>query len=191
MSQFLFRREPRYGFFFARASRDPCTECALAFHPLTSRAQSPTCVFIIPPPPLSSRLSRSLLPQQLLKKGSTGLIVGNARANICLISGAAALHALLFGIQNACDLWLCSLRPAYSRGAIASCGGKGSVRRALPPAFRHASLLPTVPRLLECAHRQARRAVVEVTPRCYGATPGNGSHRRVYMRPACREHTST
>lgn len=26
---------------------------------------------------------------QLLKKGSTGLVVGNARANICAISGAA------------------------------------------------------------------------------------------------------
>ena len=29
---------------------------------------------------------------QLLKKGSTGLVVGNARASICAISGAARLH---------------------------------------------------------------------------------------------------
>jgi hypothetical protein len=38
---------------------------------------------------LCHRFSMSLAVQ-LLKKGSTGLIVGNARANICLISGAAS-----------------------------------------------------------------------------------------------------
>ena len=35
--------------------------------------------------------SHSSLPMQLLKKGSTGLVVGNARASICAISGAARL----------------------------------------------------------------------------------------------------
>lgn len=36
--------------------------------------------------------SHASLPMQLLKKGSTGLVVGNARAGICAISGAARLH---------------------------------------------------------------------------------------------------
>ena len=105
-------------------------ECTLAYHPLTSRAQLPTCVSVISPPPLLCRLARSLLPPQLLKKGSTGLIVGNARANICLISGAAALHMLRFVIQRAVNLWFCSLWSSYCRGAIAPCGGKGKTLAA-------------------------------------------------------------
>jgi hypothetical protein len=37
---------------------------------------------------------------QLLKKGTTGLVVGSARANICLISGSTATQTLLNCVQQ-------------------------------------------------------------------------------------------
>ena len=73
--------------------------------------------------------SHSSLPMQLLKKGSTGLVVGNARASICAISGAARLHGAhaRHRRRNRCA---CSVRASDSRRAVSSRSRKGAYHNA-------------------------------------------------------------
>lgn len=144
-------------------------------------------------------LRRVLLPQldgpmpafgtslalQLLKKGNTGLVVGNARGNICLISGDKRVVTAV-DLQKTLMFVPTSVWSSNRRGAVASCSREGaflplsafllfSLAFVLCGSYFVVAVSMTlwwpVPRLLEFKPRKTRigktMSAVPQTARCW------------------------